>query len=118
MSDIVGGWGSVELEPEVEAWLRALPPGDFGQAQYYIDLLEREGVHLGEPYTRQLFGKLRELRFYLGSARFRIPYFVAQGRRIILLTVFSKHSPRERREVLRAVRAMERCIAEGHTAED
>jgi hypothetical protein len=37
--------------------------GDPAIAGRHIDLLEREGVHLGEPYTRQLRGKLRELRF-------------------------------------------------------
>jgi len=34
----------------------------FGQAAFYVDLLAERGVHLGEPYTRQLWGKLRELR--------------------------------------------------------
>jgi hypothetical protein len=118
MTDILEHWGSVEIEPEVEEWLRRLRPSEFGQAQFYIDLLAREGVHLGEPYTRQLFGKLRELRFYVGSARLRITYFVATDRRIILLTVFSKQSPREQTEIRRAIRAMERCVAEGHTAEE
>jgi len=82
--------------------------------------LAEKGVHLEEPYTRQLRGKLRELRFYLGSVgrAVRISYYVARGRRIILLTVFSKQRRRERAEVARAERAMKRCITEGHTAED
>jgi len=57
--------GSVELEPEVGKWLEKLDDEGFGQSQFYIDLLEREGVGLGEPYTRQLRGKLRELRSIL-----------------------------------------------------
>ncbi len=118
MSDILGRWGSVELEPEVETWLAGLPALEFGQAQFYIDLLEQQGVLLGEPYTRQLFGKLRELRFYIGASRIRVTYYVASGRRIVLLTVFSKSARREPREIERAIRAMERCIAEGHTAEE
>ena len=65
-------------------------------------------------------GALGELRFYLGSVgrAVRISYYIASGRRIILLTVFSKQQRRERAELARAERAMKRCIAEGHTAED
>lgn len=76
------------------------------------------GVDLGEPYTRQLRGKLRELRFYLGRERIRVSYYIASRRRIILLTVFKKTQRREREEIDRAGHAMKRCIAEGHTAEE
>lgn len=111
-------WGTVELEPEVVEWLEGLSDGEFGQAERYIDLLADEGVHLGEPFSRQLRGKLRELRFYLGRRRIRISYYIASGRRIVLLTVFAKTRQRERLEVDRALRAMQRCIDEGHTAEE
>ena len=65
-------------------------------------------------------------RWWLGFGAFRmkssvavrIAYYIASGRRIILLTVFSKQHRRERAEVARAERAMRRCITEGHTAED
>lgn len=112
-------WGTVELEPEVAEWVRALPDDEFGRVEFYIDLLAERGVHLDEPYTRHLGGKLRELRFYLGAAgqATRISYYIAGGRRIILLTVFSKQRRRERAEIERAQRAMKRCLAEGHTAE-
>jgi hypothetical protein len=111
-------WGTIEAEPEVTAWLLALHDEDFGQAERYVDLLAEEGVHLGEPFSRQLRGKLRELRFFLGGRRIRITYYIATGRRIVLLTVFAKTRPRERLEVERAWRAMQRCVAEGHTAEE
>jgi hypothetical protein len=111
-------WGVVELEPEVEEWLTGLPDDEFGQAERYIDLLAEEGVHLTEPFSRQLSGKLRELRFYLGRRQIRISYYIATGRRIVLLTVFAKSRPRERREVQRAEEAMRRCIEQGHTAEE
>lgn len=75
-------------------------------------------MHLGEPYTRQLLGKLRELRFYVGRQPIRITYFIASGRRIVLLTVFRKTRQRERAEVARAYAAMERCLAEDHWVED
>jgi hypothetical protein len=112
-------WGTVELEPEVAGWLEALNREEFDHVAFYIDLLVEQGVHLREPYTRQLRGKLRELRFHeLGGRRQRIPHYIATGRRIVLLTVFAKQQRRERREVDRAYRVMERCIRERHTAED
>ena len=107
-------WGAVELEPEVTNWLDSLTDDEFGQAERYIDLLGDQGVHLSEPFTRQLDGKLRELRFYLDRQPTRISYYIATGRIIVLLTVFTKTKPRERIEIDRARRAMQRCIDEGH----
>jgi hypothetical protein len=66
--------GEVELEPEVSEWLDILTDEEFGQVERYIDLLADQGVLLGEPFTRQLDGKLRELRFYLGRRQTRISY--------------------------------------------
>ncbi|MER7457494.1 type II toxin-antitoxin system RelE/ParE family toxin [Micromonospora sp. NPDC126480] len=80
-----------------------------------MDLLASQGVLLGEPYTRQLDGKLRELRFYLDRDAVRLTYWIASDRRSILLTVFRKTRMREDREVERARRAFERCVAERHT---
>lgn len=111
-------WGTIELEPEVEEWLVSLADDDFGQVERYVDLLADKGVHLGEPFTRQLRGKLRELRFHLGRRQVRITYYIASGRRIVLLTVFAKTKQHERAEIDRAWRAMQTCIFEGHTAED
>jgi hypothetical protein len=110
--------GIVEVEPEVQEWLLGLMDEEFGHVAFYIDLLQENGVLLDEPYTRQLRGKLRELRFHLGRERRRISYYVASGRRIVLPTVFRKTKMREVEEVARAEAAMLRCIAEGHTAED
>ncbi|MGI9032520.1 MAG: type II toxin-antitoxin system RelE/ParE family toxin [Acidimicrobiales bacterium] len=110
-------WGTIEAEPEVTDWLLGLDDESFGQAERYIDLLAEEGVHLRAPFSRQLRGKLRELRFYLGRAQTRITYYIATGRRIVLLTVFAKTRPRERAEIDRAWGVMQRCIAEGHVAE-
>ena len=76
------------------------------------------GPLLDEPFAKQLDGKLRELRFYLGGRPTRITYWIASNRRIILLTVFVKTRQRERREVDRARRAYQRCAAERHTAEE
>jgi hypothetical protein len=109
-------WGEVELEPEVHEWFGSLGQEDQETVIFSVDLLAANGVHLGEPYTRQLLGKLRELRFYLTRDAVRITYWIAPGRRIILLTVFRKQRMRERAEVERARRVMERCVAQAHTA--
>ncbi len=111
-------WGQVELEPEVSGWLDGLDDKRWAQALFHLDLLEERGALLGEPYTRQLAGKLRELRFYCGGERIRITYWIAPGRRIIALTVFAKTRMRESAEVSRAIRAMARCQQEGHTTEE
>lgn len=57
-------WGTVEEQPEVHAWLQALSPRDFGTVAFHIDRLADEGVHSTEPRSREIDGKLRELRFY------------------------------------------------------
>lgn len=46
-----------------------LAEDEFGHVERYVDLLADLGALLGEPFTRQLDGKLRELRFYLGRRR-------------------------------------------------
>jgi hypothetical protein len=119
-SDTVDGmaWGEVELEPEVADWLESLDDQRWAQALFHFDLLEERGALLGEPYTRQLSGKLRELRFYCGGERIRITYWIAPGRRIIALTVFAKTKMCESAEISRAARAMARCQQEGHTADE
>ena len=73
---------------------------------------------LSEPYTRQLDGKLRELRFHLDARPVRITYWIATTRRIVLLTVFAKTRARERLEVERARDALKRCVEEAHTTDD
>jgi hypothetical protein len=70
------------------------------------------GPLLDQPHTKQLDGKLRELRFYLGAKPTRITSWIAPGRVIVLLTVFSKERQNERREVDRARRALTRCMNE------
>ncbi len=112
------GWGTVELEPEVRDWLEELPPDMFANAAFYVELLADNGPLLGEPYTRQLDGKLCELRFYLDGSAVRLTYWIAPGRRIVMLTVFAKTRMRERAQVERARRAFNRCVTQRHTAEE
>lgn len=51
-----------------------LPTVQFAAVAFYVDLLAEQGSLLGEPYTRQLDGKLRELRFHLERAAVRVTY--------------------------------------------
>ncbi|WP_239375103.1 type II toxin-antitoxin system RelE/ParE family toxin [Frankia sp. Cj5] len=111
-------WGTVELEPEVRDWLEQLSTAHFATAAFYIDLLAEQGPVLGEPYTRQLDGKLRELRFHVDRQAVRVTYWLAPGQRVVLLAVFVKTRMREVGEVARARRTLARCLAEQHTADD
>ncbi len=111
-------WGEVELEPEVRDWYVALEEEQQARVRFHIDRLAERGPLLDEPHTKQLDGKLRELRFYLDGRATRITYWIASGRRIVLLTTFVKSRQRERREVERAKRAMQSCIDEDHTLDE
>jgi hypothetical protein len=117
-SIVAMAWGAVELEPEVEKWLESLPIAQFAHAAFYVDLLAEQGPLLGEPYTKQLDRKLRELRFHLERRAVRITYWIATDRRIILLTVFHKTRMRDEREIDRARRTLARCIDEAHEADE
>lgn len=107
----------IEVEPEVRAWLDTLPLRQYAKAEAAADLLAERAETLGQPYTRHLGGKTRELRFALGRGQVRVSYWLAPGRRVVLLTVFAKTRQRERAEVARAIAAQRTCehaCAAGH----
>jgi hypothetical protein len=93
----------------VRSWLAGLSDRDFGRVDFLVGLLAEHAEDLGEPYTRHLGGKVRELRFHLLRQQPRVTYWLAPGRRVILLTVFRKTRGAEAAEVARALRAQERC---------
>ncbi|MEU9079373.1 type II toxin-antitoxin system RelE/ParE family toxin [Kitasatospora sp. NPDC048538] len=109
---------SIEIEPEVRTWLAALPPLHYCRTERAVDLLADRATTLGEPYSRHLDGLVRELRFDLGGAATRITYWLAPGRRIILLTVFTKRRMRETAEVTRALWAQKICESEHEPAHE
>src|SRR5688572_25461059 len=77
----------------VRAWLEGLAdedPSALGRVHHGIELLEEFGVLLEEPYTRQLAGRLRELR----AGAWRITYFADARRRMVLLSSFRKRGGR------------------------
>ena len=111
---------SVELEREVEAWIEELSPKEFATVLAHVERLAERGNRLRMPASRSLGDGLFELRFDLGRVARRITYYFVPGpgQRIVLLTTFRKQRQNERAEVGRARSAMDRCIAEGHTAEE
>lgn len=109
---------SVEVEPEVEEWLDGLLVKEFALTLAQLDRLAERGNELRMPASMSLGDGLFELRFDLGRVARRVTYYFAPHRRIVLLTVFRKQRQNERAEVRRARQAMQRCIAEGHTAEE
>src|SRR5664279_2414731 len=103
----------VEVEPEVRSWLESLADRDFGRVDFLVGLLAEHAETLGEPYTRHLDGKVRELRFHLLRQQTRVTYWLAPARRIVLLTVFHKTRRAEPHQVERAIQAQKTCEA-GH----
>lgn len=99
----------VEIEPEVRSWLAGLSDRDFGRVDFLVGLLAEHADDLGEPYTRHLGGKVRELRFHLLRQQTRVTYWLAPGRRVILLTVFRKTRGAQTDEVARAQHAQMTC---------
>ncbi|HUK67347.1 MAG TPA: type II toxin-antitoxin system RelE/ParE family toxin [Streptosporangiaceae bacterium] len=106
------GLYGVEIEPEVRSWLEELTDRDFGRVDFLVGVLAEHAEALSEPYTRHLGGKVRELRFHLLRQQTRVSYWLAPGRRVILLTVFRKTRSAETAEVARALHAQKICEAE------
>jgi len=114
----MAGLYEVEVEPEVRSWLENLTNRDSGRVDFLVGLLAGHAADLGEPYTRHLGGKVRELRFHLLAQQTRVTYWLAPGRRIILLTVFRKTRNVEVAEVARALQAQKACESDHGPAHD
>jgi hypothetical protein len=112
----MNGLYAVEAEPEVRSWLAGLSDRDFGRVDFLAGLLAEQAGTLGERYARHLGGKVRELRFHLLTLQTRVTYWLAPGRRVILLTVFRKTRSAETAEVSRALHAQKACAAEHRPA--
>ena len=108
----------IEVEPEVRSWLEELTDRDFGRVDFLVGLLAERAETLGEPYSRHLGGKVRELRFHLLRQQTRVTYWLAPDRRVILLTVFRKTRSAESIEVQRAVAAQRTCETTHDLAHD
>lgn len=105
---------TIEIEPEVRAWLETLALPDYRAVERFADRLATDGPALPFPLASHLGDGVRELR--IGS--FRVTYWFAPGQRVVLLTTFRKTRMRESDEVLRAQRARKLCEAEHPPAGD
>jgi phage-related protein len=114
----MAGLYEVEIEPEVRSWLAQLSDRDFGRVDFLTGLLAEHAEDLSEPYTRHLGGKVRELRFHLLRQQTRTTYWLAPGRRVIILTVFRKTRRAQTAEVARALEAQKLCEAEHRPAHE
>ena len=107
----------VELESEVADWYLGLAPNDQDIVFVHVDLLEEFGHRLRMPHSKALSGGLFELRFMMDRQAWRIPYWYRPDGVAVLLTVFRKQRNNERREVTRAVNALEHCRARHQDSE-
>jgi len=74
----------------VSDFLDSLPVKARAKATRYMEMLADYGVLLKEPYTKQIRGKIRELRITDNAGNIRILYFTFTGGRFILLNGFIK----------------------------
>ncbi|WP_405797780.1 type II toxin-antitoxin system RelE/ParE family toxin [Streptomyces sp. NBC_01506] len=100
---------TIEMEPEVRAWLELLPDKHHRKVEEYAELLADLGTGTPMPFARRLRDGVYELRPTLGGIDARITYWFAPGHRIVLLTVFRKTRIRETAQVARAVAARAVC---------
>jgi hypothetical protein len=103
---------TVEVEPGVADWLRSLSDRDFGRVDSYVGMLAEQAETLGEPWSRNLGDGVRELRFHLYPLEMRVTYWLAPGRRVVLLTVFRKARMRATAEVERVKALRKVCEAD------
>lgn len=104
----------VEIESGVRDWLgdaRNVSPRQYRQALRAVQRLRADPTAMG-GMVKSLGGGLWELRLtHCGDVTIRIPFWVTDDKRIILLTVFEKTRQVERAEIERARRLMEECRA-------
>ncbi|WP_236652018.1 type II toxin-antitoxin system RelE/ParE family toxin [Streptacidiphilus neutrinimicus] len=111
MGTVAAGY-TVELEPEVRAWLELLPGRLFRRVETYAELLAERGPDTPSPFARTLRDGVAELRPMLDGVATRVTYWINRDeRRIVLLTVFRKTRTHEQAQIERAVRAKLECEA-------
>jgi mRNA-degrading endonuclease RelE of RelBE toxin-antitoxin system len=105
---------AVEVEPGVRNWLgdvRKVSPGQYRQVLRAVQRLKADPTAMGDM-VKSLGSGLWELRLtHLGDISIRIPFWITNDKRIILITVFEKTRQVERAEVEKARRLMRDCQA-------
>jgi hypothetical protein len=85
---------------------RTTPPVPTPAVAETVPLLSRQTVHLHTSL------------YNMGRGRQSISYYLASEGRATLLTVYRGNRARERAEIEGAVRTIDQCVREGHTAEN
>jgi phage-related protein len=95
-------------------FINSLPANTQVKILRIIRMLRDYGVLLKEPYTKQIKGKIRELRIKDSQGDIRVLYFTYTGRRFILLHGFIKKSDKTpEREIEIAEKRMNDFIQRG-----
>jgi hypothetical protein len=99
----------VEIEPEVQSCLASLPDRDFGRAGLPRWPARRACRRSRRAVHTTPRGESPGIAVPSAAQQTRVSYWLAPGRRVILLTVFRKTRSAEVAEVARARRAQEIC---------
>lgn len=96
---------TVELLPQAERELIAMPPDIQAHFVRIAELLEERGAHdVGMPHVRPLEGKLWEMRMKGKDGIARAVYVAQSGQRLIVLHVFSKTTQTTPRKAIATAR--------------
>jgi hypothetical protein len=101
----------------VAEWIDGLTASEFGAVAFRIDRLASVGPTLRAPHSKALGDGLYELRFDLDRVAWRLTYWFAPQRRIVLLTAFRKQRMNERAEITKARRVLAICRSSHPAAE-
>lgn len=103
----------VQLCPEAEAELVALPPDIRARFLHVAELLEAHGPQrVGKPLVRHLEGKLREMRLTGRDGIARAVYVARTGQRLVVLHVFVKKTQKTPRAALETAQTRLRRLSE------
>jgi phage-related protein len=99
----------VDMTDHAEKELYSLPEDMQAHFIHIVEMLEESGPQaVGMPYVRPLKHKLWEIRMRGRDGIARAIYFAAQGRRLIVVRVFVKKTPKTpRSEIDLALRRMQ-----------
>lgn len=108
MEWVVEYYKDVRGREPVAEFVDSLPIGTQAKVFRLIDLLTRYNILLKEPYTKQIKGKIRELRIVDAVGNIRVLYFSHTGKQFILLHGFvKKEGKTPRREIEIAEKRMQ-----------
>ena len=94
-------WTVLILNHAVQKELDALEPQLKARFLHICELLETFGPsHVGMPHVKYLTGKLWEMRMSSTSGQARAIYLTAVERKIVVVKVFSKKSPKTPRRAI------------------